>query len=115
MSKHFGVHETACKCGCGFDEQNEELYAILDVLRDDFDTPVIITSGNRCAAYNRAEGGARYSQHIFGRAVDMKVKGIPPLEVYAYLDERFPTSKGLGLYHNRVHFDVRKKLSRWTA
>ena len=115
MSRHFTQDETACKCGCGFDEQNVELYAILDDLREHFNTPIKLTSGNRCAQHNRREGGSRYSQHIYGRAVDMKVKGIPPLEVHAYLDQLYPTSKGLGLYHNRVHFDVRKRKARWVV
>ncbi len=114
MSKYFKEHETACKCGCGFNEQNQELYDILDELREHFGAPITLTSGNRCHAHNREEGGVRYSQHVFGRAVDMKVKGISPLEVYAYLDELYPLSKGIGLYHNRVHFDVRKRQARWS-
>ena len=113
MSKYFKASETACQCECGFDEQNKKLYAILDDLREHFGAPIKLTSGNRCPAHNRAEGGSRYSQHIYGRAVDMKVKGIDPKVVYAKLDELFPDSCGIGLYWNRVHFDVRGPKARW--
>ena len=39
--------------------------------------PVVITSGYRTAAHNRAVGGAVYSQHQYGRAADIRVSGVP--------------------------------------
>ncbi len=113
MSKYFKLSETACQCECGFDEQHPKLYEILDTLREHFNTPVKITSGNRCEEHNRAEGGARFSQHKYGRAVDIKVKGVEPKRVYEYLDELYPDVYGLGLYWNRIHFDVRANKARW--
>ena len=109
MSKWFKTSETACKCGCGFDKQNVLLYAILDQLREHFDAPVTITSGNRCVTHNKKEGGAVRSQHLLGRAVDMKVKGVTPKRVYDYLDQLYPRTYGIKLYWNRIHFDVRSR------
>lgn len=40
--------------------------------------PIQITSGYRCIALNRAVGSKDTSDHIDGRAADIKVKGISP-------------------------------------
>ena len=38
--------------------------------------PLIITSGYRCPALNKAVGGASSSQHKLGEAIDFKCKGL---------------------------------------
>ncbi|MBL4838269.1 MAG: hypothetical protein JKY34_11910 [Kordiimonadaceae bacterium] len=48
----------------------------LDPLRKLLDAPVSVSSGYRCSTLNRALGGARDSQHTFGEAADIRVKGI---------------------------------------
>lgn len=40
-------------------------------VRDKFDSPISITSAYRPPAVNKAQGGARNSQHVYFRAVDM--------------------------------------------
>lgn len=47
---------------------------ILDPLRRKLQKPVIVTSGYRCEALNRAVGGVPNSWHTRGNAVDIKVK-----------------------------------------
>lgn len=44
---------------------------ILQPIRDQFKVPVIVTSGYRSPAYNKAIGGAVGSQHMKGEAVDI--------------------------------------------
>lgn len=44
---------------------------VLEPLRNNFGVPVIISSGYRCAALNRAVGGVKNSQHLKGEAVDI--------------------------------------------
>ncbi len=45
---------------------------VLDPLREKFGAPIIITSGYRCPALNRAVGGATNSQHTKGEAADIR-------------------------------------------
>ena len=46
---------------------------ILDPLRDAFDWPIVVNSGYRCEALNRAVGGSPRSQHQVGQAADIKL------------------------------------------
>lgn len=49
---------------------------VLQPIRDHFDKPVIISSGYRSPAVNRAVGGSSKSQHITGEAADFEIPGI---------------------------------------
>ena len=44
---------------------------VLEPLREQMGTPVIISSGYRCRELNRLVGGARNSQHLVGEAADI--------------------------------------------
>lgn len=45
---------------------------ILQPLRDAWQRPIIVTSGYRSPALNKALGGARNSQHLYGEAADIQ-------------------------------------------
>ena len=60
---------------------NEGFMSKLEKLRIKFNEPMIITSGYRHPAHNMAIGGARYSAHVQGRAVDVLVMGKPALRL----------------------------------
>lgn len=45
---------------------------LLDPLRERWGSPLIVTSGYRCAKLNRAVGGAPHSQHTKGQAADLR-------------------------------------------
>src|SRR5690606_28476100 len=45
-------------------------------LRDALGTPVLVNSGFRSAAVNKAVGGAATSQHRLGQAADIRVNGM---------------------------------------
>lgn len=44
---------------------------ILQPIRDKYDKPMVITSGYRCKALNKAVGGVKTSQHVLGQAADI--------------------------------------------
>ena len=45
---------------------------VLDPLRVMWGSPIIVTSGYRCALLNKAVGGASQSQHVLGQAADIR-------------------------------------------
>lgn len=98
----------------------------LEVIRAVFDRPIEVISGYRSPAYNAKIGGARRSQHMEGRAADIRVEDMPAQKLYAavlYLYERgaLRALGGVGLYPDFVHVDVRPPdptrpwLARWTG
>ena len=70
-------------------------------------------SGVRCEKHNKAVGGAPKSQHVLKNAADIKVRGVKPEVVQAYLIKKYPDSLGIGLYNSFVHVDVRPWKARW--
>lgn len=112
ISKWFKPHEFACKCGCGEQHVTEELLRELDNIREHFGVPVSILSGRRCVKHNRKVGGAVQSQHLFGTAADIVVKGVSPAEVHRYLVGKY-SGGGIGKYNSFTHFDVREGYARW--
>ncbi len=115
ISEHFKRDEFICDCGCGQDTVDVELITVLEDIRNHFGVPVAITKrgGNRCTALNFKAGGSNKSQHILSKASDVKVRGITPLQVYVYLETKYPNKYGLGLYPTFVHVDVRPLKARW--
>ncbi|WP_447926932.1 D-Ala-D-Ala carboxypeptidase family metallohydrolase [Vreelandella sp. EE27] len=113
LSTHFRRSEFACKCGCGFDTVDLETLMLLEDIRTHFDQPVIINSGCRCATYNRRVGGASASQHVFGRAADIRVQGIDPATVASYVEQKHPNAS-VGRYNTFTHVDTRTSgPARW--
>lgn len=136
LTKNLSRKEFACECGCGFDTIDYELVLMIQDAADSFaakyDSKIVvaITGGNRCIKHNeeiQKQEVKNYvpfsskSTHIDAKAADHKffysVNGvktqIPPIEVYNYYDKKYPTSKGVGLYSNRVHVDSRAVKARW--
>lgn len=107
LSAHFDRNEFACRCGCGLATVDAELLIVLSVVRNHFDSAVKITSGHRCTTHNQKVGGTPKSLHLQGRAADIKVKGVAPEEVYAYLCAVYPDQYGFIQYPSFVHVDSR--------
>ena len=74
---------------------------------------VTITSAYRTPPHNKAVGGTTYSQHLYGRAADIKVSGASPAKVAAYAETLLPNTGGIGTYPTFTHIDVRPTKSRW--
>ena len=53
---------------------NQLIDNILDPLREAWGQPIIVGSGYRCEALNKAVGGATNSQHKLGQAADIHTK-----------------------------------------
>ena len=113
LSKNFKVKEFACKDGSDPIFINSELVDVLQKIRDNFGKPVTITSAYRTVERNNAVKGAKYSQHLYGNAADIKVQGIAPKTVSEYANKLMPNKGGIGVYSTFTHIDVRSTKSRW--
>ena len=115
LSANFKVKEFACKDGSDPIFINDELVEVLQKIRDHFKKPVTITSAYRTVARNNAVKGAKYSQHLYGNAADIKVEGIAPKTVSEYAEKLMPKNGGIGTYSTFTHIDVRATKSRWNG
>lgn len=48
---------------------------VLDPIREDWGSPIIVSSGYRCPELNKAVGGVKTSGHLYGFCADLQVKG----------------------------------------
>ncbi len=114
LSTNFKVKEFACTDGSDPIFIDSDLVSVLQKIRNHFGKPVTITSAYRTPTKNKAVGGKTYSQHLYGRAADINVKGVAPAKVAAYAEKLLP-SGGIGIYPSFVHIDIRKEKSRWNG
>lgn len=115
LSKNFRVREFRCKDDTDPIFVDSDLVDVLQKVRDHFGKAVTITSAFRTASHNKKVGGATYSQHCYGKAADIKVSGVSPSRVAAYVETLMPNSGGIGRYSTFTHVDVRATKSRWNG
>ena len=123
VSAHFKVREFACRDGSDPIFLDSELVGLLEAIRNHFGAAVTITSGFRTASYNaRVPHASAHSQHLYGRAADFRVAGVPVSEAAAYAETLLPGRGGIGRYPARsgrpygwVHLDTRPTKARWTG
>lgn len=113
LSANFKVKEFACKDGSDVIFVSDGLVQVLQAIRAHFGKAVTVNSGYRTPAYNKKVGGETYSQHLYGIAADIAVKGVSPKDVAAYAETLLTNTGGIGLYDTFVHVDVRATKSRW--
>ena len=115
LSANFRVREFRCKDDTDPIFIDSDLVDILQNVRDHFGKAVTITSAFRTASHNKKVGGATYSQHLYGKAADIKVSGVAPSVVADFAETLMPSTGGIGRYSTFTHVDVRKVKSRWNG
>ena len=120
LAPDFKVRELRCRDGTDTVMVDEVLTVVLQCIREYFGKAVTITSGYRTAAHNAAVGGAKSSQHLLGRAADIRVQGVSVEDVAAYAESLMPDWGGVGRYPVKagrttgwVHVDTRADKARW--
>lgn len=121
LTENFHANEFRCNCAgrgvakgptfChGIEWVHRELVVQLQTLRLRLMRPITVVSGCRCSAYNAHVGGARGSQHLRGKAADLRVAGLNPLEVA--LEAAKVGFRGIRNYPSFCHVDTREG-DRW--
>lgn len=118
MLKYFKPEEFASKDGVKSPYPNvvqDSLLELLDKIREEYGSPIVVTSGYRSEAHNRAVGGVSNSTHTRGLAADIK-----PLESDSErlgelqdICDKLNPNGGVGFYSNFVHVDTRGTKARW--
>lgn len=131
LTKNLSLSEFACNCKNACPAKETADYRLVQVLQKTVDyfesqlgctVRIVITSGNRCVAHNKAVGGAANSKHVAMIAADIQLEylvkhapktwqTIAPAVVYAYLAKALGETGGLKLYATWVHVDMR--VTKW--
>ena len=108
LTEHFNKWEFKCCCSeCKHKKVHIDLNLVyrLEEIREIIGNKRIdITSGVRCKAENIRSGGDSNSPHLLGKAADIQIKEVKPVEV-ALMAEPVDGVR-IGIYPNHVHIDV---------
>ncbi len=121
LTKNFTKREFKSKDGSKMPievlENVKELAFNLQVLRDFLGEPLRINSAYRSESHNKAVGGSSKSQHLLGKASDLRVRDLDSEDLYHIIEALISEGKmkegGLGLYNSFVHYDIRGTRARW--
>lgn len=116
-SEHLSWKELDCHDGTAYprrfidDGRVFQLADVFERIRELIgNKPITILSAYRTPTWNKKIGGAKASQHMQGRALDLKTpKGYTTIQFYKLIKancDRFGIH-GIGLYPTFVHIDIR--------
>ena len=116
LSKNFRLPEftrsaTASRHGIDIEVDDPAVYEnlkrlcedVLQPLRDHFGQPITVLSGYRPPAVNSLVGGSRTSAHMYGRAGDVVMAGVPTIDVCRFFET----------YHELPFDQVIDEFGRW--
>ena len=118
LSKYFDTTtdtKLLCSCGCTAPDwviaNLKEVCKQADKIREALGVPIYVNSGYRCDAYNRKIGGARFSQHRKGTALDLNVNFSQhwALKIFE-IARTIGGIGGVGIYDSFCHIDTRPRL-----
>lgn len=113
ITPHFKVREFRCKDGSDAVFVSLRLAELLEQIRVHFGAAVTINSAYRTPSHNAEVGDTSRSQHLYGLAADIKVRGHSPAEVADYAETLLAGTGGIGRYDGFTHVDVRQEKGRW--
>ena len=122
ITRHFSWREFRCHDGTpvptDLARNVMEVCENLEVLRHALgDVKIHVVSGYRTPSWNEHVGGAKHSQHKLGKAADIQVAGLTPVQLRRRVLDLIEAGKmkqgGVGLYPTFLHYDVRGTGARW--
>tara|TARA_R110001632_G_scaffold4516_5_gene18910 strand:- start:2314 stop:3414 length:1101 start_codon:yes stop_codon:yes gene_type:complete len=118
VTENFNISEFFSKCaGLNKHRIDNKLIIFAQKLRDIYGSSILINSSYRYTKCNNAAGGAKRSQHLAGRALDISFLSRLAHETFindviskSYIIEIIKKSgiKGIGLYNSHIHIDTRR-------
>ncbi len=109
-----------CPCSACSNENKikNEVVELVKKIEKELKFPLRVNSGYRCAAHNKEVGGASKSQHIYGKAADIRpmVRNAKNNAALAKLvKEKWDNGDfgGLGVYNTFRHIDIRPLKTSW--
>jgi uncharacterized protein YcbK (DUF882 family) len=124
QTQHFSLSEFNSNDGVEVPKQYrgnvQKLMEQLEVLKTELGgAKIFINSGYRSPAHNRAVGGVSNSQHLYGKASDIRTLSHSPSQIKNAIEKLQAEGKmiqgGIGLYPTFVHYDIRGTRSRWNG
>ena len=118
LSKYFNTiidKMLLCPCGCTAPDwviaNLREVCKQADKIREWLGVAISVNSGYRCKAYNRRIGGAMFSQHCKGTALDLNINwsGSWALKIFE-VAKTIGGIGGVGIYDTFCHIDTRPRL-----
>lgn len=125
-TEHLTWNELACKDGTNYplayvrDGTCNHLADTFERIRALWGKPIEVLSAYRTPEHNKAIGGARNSQHVLGKALDLKPpKGVKLKDFHREIRNHWKEFRigGIGLYKTFVHVDIRggNRLVVWSG
>ena len=109
VSTNFKLREFQCKgvncCGNAV-ILHKLLLDRLQAMRTEAGHPLVINSGYRCPAHNRAIGGASRSKHLEGMAADIRIPAISHGDLVKLVEKHFKGQGGIGYASSYMHVDT---------
>lgn len=104
LTPNFKVREFACHDGTDKVLIDFELLCLLQLIRNIKNQPIEVNSGYRTTSWNKKQGGASNSYHLYGRAFDISCGD--PKELCTIANSI--NIKGIILYNSFIHIDSRE-------
>ena len=119
--RYFSREEFRCKCGGRYCDGypvgiDMNMVKIADEIRSRIGKPIQINSGIRCKTHNSNVGGVSNSQHLLGKAADLRCpSGYTPAQMASIAEEIIGNTGGIGVYSWGIHIDTRSIKARWNG
>lgn len=121
LTNNFSLEEFECKCGCKMPEFVKKnvinLADNLQIIRNVVGR-LDLTNAYRCRPHNLDVGSSDSSQHLLGKAADIKSKKLSVKELSKIIEGLIKSEEidqgGLGLYNTFTHYDTRGTRARWS-
>ena len=113
ISKNFTREEATCRCGCGKVVLVDSVIELIQNIRNEYGSSILINRWYSCPEHNKEVGGASSSFHILGLAVDLRPGDGDLKELYLVCEKAEPN--GLGIYPEKkfIHIDLGTRIQRW--